>query len=82
MTKMSEVGYRLDAIEEDVRDLKQISSQITTAQARTDVHLSNLEGQLKIQNIVLEKGFNLIQRVMMAGIAIISVIVTGTQMVV
>tara|TARA_R110002167_G_scaffold70802_3_gene199866 strand:- start:923 stop:1162 length:240 start_codon:yes stop_codon:yes gene_type:complete len=79
---MSEVGYRLDAIEEDVRDLKQISSQITTAQARTDVHLSNLEGQLKIQNIVLEKGFNLIQRVMMAGIAIISVIVTGTQMVV
>ena len=73
------VGFRLDAVEEDVRDLKSLTVKIVEAQTRTDARLAGLEGQLRIQNDVLKQGFKLIQRVIMAGIGIISVVVTGTQ---
>ena len=72
-------GFRLDAVEEDVRDLKSLTVKIVEAQTRTDARLAGLEGQLRIQNDVLKQGFKLIQRVIMAGIGIISVVVTGTQ---
>jgi len=73
------VGFRLDAVEEDVRDLKSLTVKIVEAQTRTDSRLAGLEGQLRIQNDVLKQGFRLMQRVIMAGIGIISVVVTGTQ---
>ena len=74
------IGFRIDAVEEDVRDLKQLSAQIVKAQSRTDARLAGLEGELKIQNQVLKEGFDLIRRVMMAGIGVISVVFTGTQL--
>lgn len=73
------VGFRLDAVEEDVRDLKALTVKIVEAQTRTDARLAGLEGQLRIQNDVLKQGFKLMQRVIMAGIGIISIVVTGTQ---
>lgn len=73
------VDFRLEAVEEDVRDLKALTVKIVEAQTRTDTRLAGLEGQLRIQNDVLKQGFRLIQRVMMSGIGIISVVVTGTQ---
>jgi len=73
------LGFRIDAVEEDVRDLKQLSAQIVHSQSRTDARLAGLEGELKIQNQVLKEGFDLIRRVMMAGIGVISVVFTGTQ---
>ena len=73
------VGFRLDAVEEDVRDLKSLTVKIVEAQTRTDARLAGLEGQLRIQNDVLTQGFKLMQRVIMAGIGIISIVVTGTQ---
>lgn len=72
-------GFRLDAVEEDVRDLKSLTVKIVEAQTRTDARLAGLEGQLRIQNEVLTHGFKLMQRVIMAGIGIISIVVTGTQ---
>jgi len=72
-------GFRLDAVEEDVRDLKSLTVKIVEAQTRTDARLAGLEGQLRIQNEVLTQGFKLMQRVIMAGIGIISIVVTGTQ---
>ena len=73
------IGFRLDAVEEDVRDLKALTVKIVEAQTRTDARLAGLEGQLRIQNDVLKQGFKLMQRVIMAGIGIISIVVTGTQ---
>tara|TARA_R110000744_G_scaffold282791_1_gene394413 strand:+ start:854 stop:1102 length:249 start_codon:yes stop_codon:yes gene_type:complete len=74
------IEFRFDAVEEDVRDLKQLSAQIVNAQSKTDARLAGLEGELKIQNQVLKEGFDLIRRVMMAGIGVISVVFTGTQL--
>lgn len=71
--------FRIEAVEEDVRDLKSLTVKIVEAQSRTDSRLAGLEGQLKIQNDVLQNGFKLIQKVIMAGIGIISLILTGTQ---
>ena len=74
--------FRLEAVEEDVRDLKALTVKIVEAQTKTDARLAGLEGQLKIQNEVLTQGFRLIQKVVMAGIGIISIVVTGTQVMV
>jgi pimeloyl-CoA synthetase len=74
--------FRIEAVEEDVRDLKSLTVKIVEAQSRTDSRLAGLEGQLKIQNDVLQNGFKLIQKVIMAGIGIISLILTGTQVMV
>lgn len=73
------IEFRLDAVEEDVKDLKALTVKIVEAQTKTDSRLAGLEGQLKIQNDVLKQGFRLMQKVIMAGIGIISVVVTGTQ---
>jgi len=73
------LGFRLDAVEEDVRDLKALSAQIVKAQSRTDARLAGLEGELRIQNEVLQQGFDLIKKVMMAGIGLISLVITGSQ---
>lgn len=73
------IEFRLDVVEEDVKDLKALTVKIVEAQTRTDSRLAGLEGQLKIQNDVLKQGFRLMQKVIMAGIGIISVVVTGTQ---
>ena len=73
------LGFRLDAVEEDVRDLKKLSAQIVKAQSRTDARLAGLEGELRIQNEVLQQGFDLIKKVMMAGIGLISLVITGSQ---
>lgn len=73
------LGFRLDAVEEDVRDLKSLSAQIVKAQSRTDARLAGLEGELRIQNEVLQQGFDLIKKVMMAGIGLISLVITGSQ---
>lgn len=73
------LGFRLDAVEEDVRDLKLLSAQIVKAQSRTDARLAGLEGELRIQNEVLQQGFDLIKKVMMAGIGLISLVITGSQ---
>jgi pimeloyl-CoA synthetase len=74
--------FRIEAVEEDVRDLKSLTVKIVEAQSRTDSRLAGLEGQLKIQNDVLQNGFKLIQKVILAGIGIISLILTGTQVMV
>jgi len=79
MTDTDVMGFRIDAVEEDVRDLKQLSAQIVKSQGKTDSRLAGLEGELKIQNQVLKEGFDLIRRVMMTGIGIISIVFTGTQ---
>lgn len=71
--------FRLDAVEEDVRDLKLLSAQIVKAQTKTDSRLAGLEGELKVQNQVLKEGFDLLRKVMFAGIGIISVVLTGTS---
>ena len=71
--------FRLDAVEEDVRDLKLLSAQIVKAQTKTDSRLAGLEGELKVQNEVLKEGFDLLRKVMFAGIGIISVVLTGTS---
>ena len=73
------VDFRLEAVEEDVRDLKTLTAKIVESQTRTDARLAGLEGQLIIQNEVLKQGFRLMQRVIMAGIGILSIVVTGTQ---
>ena len=73
------MGFRLDAVEEDIKDLKAISAQIVKAQTRTDSRLAGLQGELRIQNEVLKQGFDLIRKIIMAGIGIISIVVTGTQ---
>ena len=73
------VDFRLEAVEEDVRDLKSLTVKIVESQTRTDARLAGLEGQLIIQNEVLKQGFRLMQRVIMAGIGILSIVVTGTQ---
>lgn len=84
MLKMANdvLEFRIEAVEEDVRDLKSLTVKIVEAQSRTDSRLAGLEGQLKIQNDVLQNGFKLIQKVIMAGIGIISLILTGTQVMV
>lgn len=83
MNQQSDVfEFRLEAVEEDVRDLKALTVKIVEAQTKTDARLAGLEGQLKIQNEVLTQGFRLIQKVVMAGIGIISIVVTGTQVMV
>jgi len=74
--------FRIEAVEEDARDLKSLTVKIVEAQSRTDSRLAGLEGQLKIQNDVLQNGFKLIQKVILAGIGIISLILTGTQVMV
>ena len=74
--------FRIEAVEEDVRDLKALTVKIVEAQTRTDTRLAGLEGQLKIQNDVLQNGFKLMQKVIMGGIGILSIIVTGTQVMV
>lgn len=76
------IEFRLEAVEEDVKDLKALTVKIVEAQTKTDARLAGLEGQLKIQNDVLKQGFKLIQKVVMAGIGIISIVVTGTQVMV
>ena len=76
------IEFRLEAVEEDVKDLKALTVKIVEAQTKTDARLAGLEGQLKIQNEVLKQGFKLIQKVVMAGIGIISIVVTGTQVMV
>tara|TARA_R110002167_G_scaffold148769_3_gene341864 strand:- start:6 stop:257 length:252 start_codon:yes stop_codon:yes gene_type:complete len=73
------IDFRFEAVEEDVRDLKTLTVKIVESQTRTDARLAGLEGQLIIQNDVLKQGFRLMQRVIMAGIGILSVVVTGTQ---
>lgn len=73
------MGFRLDAVEEDIKDLKSISAQIVKAQTKTDARLAGLQGELRIQNEVLKQGFDLIRRIIMAGIGVISIVVTGTQ---
>ena len=83
MNQQSDVfEFRLEAVEEDVKDLKALTVKIVEAQTKTDARLAGLEGQLKIQNEVLTQGFRLIQKVVMAGIGIISIVVTGTQVMV
>ena len=71
--------FRVDSLEEDVKDLKTLSAQIVKAQTKTDARLAGLEGELRIQNEVLTQGFDLIKKVMLTGIGIISVVITGSS---
>tara|TARA_R110000822_G_scaffold78315_4_gene187605 strand:- start:946 stop:1188 length:243 start_codon:yes stop_codon:yes gene_type:complete len=73
------ISFRIDAVEEDVRDLKQLSAQIVKSQTSTDARLAGLEGELKVQNQVLKEGFDLLRKVMFTGIGIISIVLTGTS---
>ena len=52
------IEFRLEAVEEDVKDLKALTVKIVEAQTKTDARLAGLEGQLKIQNDVLKKDSN------------------------
>jgi hypothetical protein len=71
--------FRVENLEEDVKDLKTLSAQIVKAQTKTDARLAGLEGELRIQNQVLTEGFDLIKKVMLTGIGIISVVITGSS---
>jgi hypothetical protein len=71
--------FRVESLEEDVKDLKTLSAQIVKAQTRTDARLAGLEGELRIQNEVLQQGFDLLKKVIMAGIGVISIVITGSS---
>lgn len=74
--------FRVESLEEDVKDLKTLSAQIVKAQSKAEARLAGLEGELRIQNKVLQEGFDLIKKVMLAGIGFISIVITGSQMVI
>ncbi len=71
--------FRVENLEEDVKDLKSLSAQIVKAQTKTDARLAGLEGELRIQNEVLQQGFDLLKKVIMTGIGVISVVITGSS---
>tara|TARA_Y100001937_G_C7016468_1_gene283427 strand:+ start:551 stop:796 length:246 start_codon:yes stop_codon:yes gene_type:complete len=71
--------FRVESLEEDVKDLKALSAQIVKAQTKTDQRLAGLEGELRIQNEVLQQGFDLLKKVIMAGIGVISIVITGSS---
>jgi TolA-binding protein len=74
--------FRVESLEEDVKDLKTLSAQIVKAQSKAEARLAGLEGELRIQNKVLQEGFDLIKKVMLTGIGFISIVITGSQMVI
>lgn len=71
--------FRVESLEEDVKDLKALSAQIVKAQTKTDARLAGLEGELRIQNEVLQQGFDLLKKVILAGIGVISIVITGSS---
>jgi hypothetical protein len=74
--------FRVESLEEDVKDLKTLSAQIVKAQSKAEARLAGLEGELRIRNKVLQEGFDLIKKVMLTGIGFISIVITGSQMVI